>query len=265
MEQHGRLLPFDPSDVDRMVKLVASAGDPTADIPLPDRKRLLLEGVAELVGADVWIWSTAAVDLNVRGNIMTTCLIDGGWRNDQERAAFYEALTDPAVGNVMQRGMSDYAIKEQYITGPRSTYVSEADWEVVRSTWIGKTGFCHYLISLYPISREITSGIGLHRRAQKPPFTDRERGIVHAIFQQVDWLHRHGTNVPAGRKVLRLSPREKQVLIMLMGGDSRDTIASKLDLSPYTVGDYLKAIYKHFQVTTRAELLAFFLSGGVAK
>jgi DNA-binding CsgD family transcriptional regulator len=38
-------------------------------------------------------------------------------------------------------------------------------------------------------------------------------------------------------------------------------VAHKLGLSEHTVGDHVKQIYKHFSVSSRAELLAHFISG----
>jgi DNA-binding CsgD family transcriptional regulator len=108
----------------------------------------------------------------------------------------------------------------------------------------------------------MTSTIGLHRRLGKPAFTDRDRAIVHVVFSQIDWLHRHGSDVPAKDHVLDLSPRERQVMIFLLGGDSQKEVARRLQLSEHTVGDYVKHIYSKFSVSSRSELLAHFLAGG---
>jgi DNA-binding NarL/FixJ family response regulator len=67
-------------------------------------------------------------------------------------------------------------------------------------------------------------------------------------------------NVPAKDKVLNLSPRQRQVLSFLLAGHSLKEVAQKLELSEHTVGDYVKRIYKHFSVSSRAELSALFIS-----
>ena len=48
----------------------------------------------------------------------------------------------------------------------------------------------------------------------------------------------------------------------LLTGDTLKEVAQKLGLSEHTVGDYVKQIYKHFSVSSRAELLAHFISNG---
>lgn len=54
----------------------------------------------------------------------------------------------------------------------------------------------------------------------------------------------------------RLSPRMEQTLRSLLSGDSEKQVAMKLGLSPHTVHVYVKALYKHFNVSSRGELLA---------
>ncbi len=53
-----------------------------------------------------------------------------------------------------------------------------------------------------------------------------------------------------------LSPRLEQTLRHLLSGASEKEVAKKLNLSRHTVHVYVKALYRHYRVTTRAELLA---------
>jgi DNA-binding CsgD family transcriptional regulator len=53
-----------------------------------------------------------------------------------------------------------------------------------------------------------------------------------------------------------LSPRQKQTLQHLLAGDSEKQVARKLGLSQHTVHGYVKALYRRYGVSTRAELLA---------
>jgi hypothetical protein len=51
-------VPLEPADVESLVRLVDQALDPNEDRSIPDRRRLLMKGLCEIVGADVWMWST---------------------------------------------------------------------------------------------------------------------------------------------------------------------------------------------------------------
>jgi FixJ family two-component response regulator len=90
----------------------------------------------------------------------------------------------------------------------------------------------------------------------------RNRAWTHVMSSQIDEPYLHGTNVPAKEKISKLTPRQRDVISLLLAGDSLKEIAQKLGLSKHTVGDYVKEIYKHFSVSSRAELLAQFIPGG---
>jgi DNA-binding CsgD family transcriptional regulator len=248
------------ADVEQIVRLLAEAGDPTVEISVPDRKRLLLEGVAQLVQADIWTWLAVTNNPAVRGEGMGTSYIDGGWKSDQERAKFYGLLSEP-ISYPLQAPAADACLNEKHTTYLAKEAVSDEIWQQLGDLW-HSTGLDHGLISAYPLNNRVLSAVSLFRRLGAPAFTARDRAIVHVIVQQVDWLHRFGTDVPASSKVPQLSPREKQVLIFLLSGKSRKEIAHALSLSEHTVGDYMKQLHKHFAVNSRAELLSYFISGG---
>jgi DNA-binding CsgD family transcriptional regulator len=77
-------------------------------------------------------------------------------------------------------------------------------------------------------------------------------GLFHA---ESAWLYRLDLPLvsPAG---LALTPRQRQTLQLLLAGQSEKQIAARLSLSPNTVHHYIKAIHRHFRVSSRSELLA---------
>ena len=91
---------------------------------------------------------------------------------------------------------------------------------------------------------------------------NRDRALVHIVSSHADWLQHYGTHVPAKEQLSKLSPRQREVMSFLLTGDTLKEVAQKLGLSEHTVGDYVKQIYKHFSVSSRAELLAHFISNG---
>ena len=252
------------SDVETIVGLLATAGDPTVERALADRKRILLQGVADLIQADVWLWSTVARHEKVEGDVAAINLIDGGWRDDAERAAFIRYATDPATAIPGHEPVTALARRGLHFTVRRQELYEPEVWERIEPHFQA-TGLSDFISSVYPINDDYFSGIGFYRRRPNPPFGDRERTIVHVVFQQVDWLHRDGSETSAGSSVLRLTGRERQVLLYLLGGHKRKQIAEKLKLSEHTVGDYMKSIYRQLQVTSRGELLARFISGGLPR
>ena len=52
-----------------------------------------------------------------------------------------------------------------------------------------------------------------------------------------------------------LSPREQEVLMHLVAGDRVPAIASQLYISPHTVRNHLKSMYRKLSVSTQSELI----------
>jgi DNA-binding CsgD family transcriptional regulator len=64
---------------------------------------------------------------------------------------------------------------------------------------------------------------------------------------------------PAARRAL-LAPRLRPVLDGLLAGRSEKEVAAACELSPHTVHEYVKAIYRRMGVNSRAELLALWVA-----
>jgi DNA-binding CsgD family transcriptional regulator len=82
----------------------------------------------------------------------------------------------------------------------------------------------------------------------QPDFTARDRATMKLISPML-----------TSEEPRSLSPRLQQVLDDLLRGLSEKECARHLNLSCHTVHDYVKAIYKHFKVGSRGQLLATFL------
>lgn len=83
----------------------------------------------------------------------------------------------------------------------------------------------------------------------------RKRKLVaqfcHLVGQQV------GATAPAPGD--GLPPRVRETLGRLLAGDSEKQIARRMGLSPHTVHVYVKSVYRHYDVSSRGELLARFV------
>lgn len=82
-------------------------------------------------------------------------------------------------------------------------------------------------------------------------FAERERLLVQLVQEELS------RDFQASFEPLRrLSPRQRQVLDLLRRGLAEKQVAAELGVSPHTVHDYVKALYRSHGVTSRAELLA---------
>ena len=64
------------------------------------------------------------------------------------------------------------------------------------------------------------------------------------------------------KSAVGLPPRVRESLVHLLSGKTKRATAEAMEISPHTVSDYHKQIFKHFGVKGRNELFAMMLSGG---
>ena len=86
-------------------------------------------------------------------------------------------------------------------------------------------------------------------------FTARERTLLHIAHSEQSWIYESDLLL-ATRGGMAVSPRQRQVLDYLLAGHSEKQIAEKLRLSRNTVHHHVKALHRHFGVSSRSELLA---------
>jgi DNA-binding CsgD family transcriptional regulator len=90
-------------------------------------------------------------------------------------------------------------------------------------------------------------------------FTLRDEAVVRILstelFPEPASPARHSAAAD-GDALVELPRRQREVLSALLVGSSVKEIASDLGISPYTVNDYIKALYRRYQVSSRGELLA---------
>jgi DNA-binding CsgD family transcriptional regulator len=251
------------ADAEAMIGLLATVGNPTVEVPLDQRKRELLEGLARMIDADVWLWIVARINPQMPGDAMALALIDGGWQCEAQRADAFRYMSDPNLSREITRHLHTSAMQERSSTITRQDVLSNEEWQssAFGCKWRA-IGLDPMIISTYPIGRGLLSNLGFHRRLGQLPFTDRDRTVVHVMIQQIDWLHRAGSSVPASDNVLELSPRERQVTMLLLGGLSHNQVAARLRVSRHTITDYVKGIYGKLDVHSQAELLAKFIPVG---
>jgi DNA-binding CsgD family transcriptional regulator len=101
--------------------------------------------------------------------------------------------------------------------------------------------------------------IDLHRSLGERAFSPRERRLLHLYHEELGRLIGTALARPDAQRQAGLSPRLRQTLDRLLQGDSEKQVAACLGLSRPTVHQYVTALYRHFGVNSRAELLAHLL------
>ena len=188
-------------------------------------------------------------------------ITDGGWPSEASRVRFRAWLKDPAAV-ARQPGLPAFmATPGAIVARTRQELVADDEWD--RSEFVNDElrarGFDEGMIARCPTATGPTYLVTVMRSVGERPFDSRVGRVVGRLLTELAphlgralWL----TTQP---HVGELTPRRRQVLDGLLDGDSEKQVARRLGLHAATVHDHVKAIYTHFGVTTRAELLALFL------
>lgn len=97
--------------------------------------------------------------------------------------------------------------------------------------------------------------------SDRPPLSPLIANRILEHFHQVDEIE----NTPAEEEGYHLTGREREVLTLVAKGLTRKEVADLLNISAYTVADYIKNIYRKLKVSSRAEATLEALRMGLIK
>jgi DNA-binding CsgD family transcriptional regulator len=249
------------------VRAVVRLGNELHELPPgpTGRKRHLLAGLCRLVDAPVGVGLLLRVQES-DSQLIPISSVQWGWESARQRAAVARFLrsgqpADPAAGALLallRQGAGSVTRTRQQLV-PRHVWQScQHVQEFKRSLGVDE---CIY--SLLPLHEsQLVAAITLHRPwGQNHRFTERDRVLVDLVHTEHAWIYKPDLPL-SSPEAIRLSFRLRQTLQYLLSGDSEKQIAARTRLSRNTVHHYVKALYRHFQVSSRSELLARWVTPG---
>jgi DNA-binding CsgD family transcriptional regulator len=221
----------------------------------------MLRGLCKLVDAQVGIGGDVGLpgDGKPREALPP---VEVGWPTASERARWAQFCHDLAVRPT--------PICRRWWAPPRGRLVTRTREQVVeKQAWHRSLDFNGYhkpcgldesLISLHLLPQAgAVSGFSLHRELRRQPLGARQQQLVQIFHAELGPLVGRSLAAAGQPSFVDLSPRERQTLACLLEGDSEKQVAARLVLSRATVHEYVTSLYRHFGVSSRAELLARFL------
>ena len=188
--------------------------------------------------------------------------IDVGWPSESARRSWVQWQQDSA--------MPDNPVIVPFLAQPgtRVTLVNLdvitlGEWRMAPFTneFLRPNGLEHGMGSRRKPTNDDTHIINITREVGAMPFGTRERALVALLHDELE-PHLGKTLATAADPIGRLSPRLRQVLVALLEGDSEKQIARRLGIAASTLHDHVKALYRHFHLGSRPELMAYFLKRG---
>ncbi|HVK08702.1 MAG TPA: helix-turn-helix transcriptional regulator, partial [Gemmataceae bacterium] len=226
----------------------------------------LLAALGKLVGADIAMGGEMAGI--AAGRPVHLGAVEHGWENGFDKSYWEEGVREFAAGRVADPAFAHYL---RAVAGTRrgaslTRVLGERGWRAspTYQLMFDPVRLDANLYAFHPVpgAADECDGLILARAARRRPFSARETAFVN----EAQLLLSSSVGGPLARFAepcpTALSPRAREVLRCLLEGDSDKQVAARLRLSPATVNEYTKRIYRHFRVTSRAELLARWVRRG---
>lgn len=227
-----------------------------------------LRGLGRLAGAEFVVGGNVRLHSDGRVEALNTVVC--GWENGFDQRAFYRALAET------QGEVSESPLIAAYFRQPvesvgkgftRTDLLADRDWyhtpyyERIQAA----IGIDHSLVTFRPfVARggEWNSTCLARAEDVRAEFSLRDRVRVQEAQACITPLVGAALAGFAEPSPGVLTPRARAVLRCLLEGDSDKQVAARLKLSGYTVNQYVKVIFRHFRVSSRAELLARWVKRG---
>ena len=241
-------------DVRDASRLIGDCRDVGTDPALWHRR--LLEGLCTLIGGPS-ATGGEGVWLRPQHPVRVLSVHETGFdaRAREFYAAFHRELgpSREPIFRAMQR------IPGQLVTRSRRQLLSDADWygSYFFNEFQRPVNIEDRLTSVYQVSEAgAISVLVLHRALGERRFSPREVRLLNFVHEEVGRLIGHALVSVTEPSAEKLSPRLRQTLACLLEGNSEKQVAARLGLSAATTHEYVTALYRHFGVHSRAQLLA---------
>ena len=243
----------------RLLESVIAIGNLHAE--LADRRRVFLTVLLEEIGADTgfWTWGhgtptdrsvtpVAMIDLGCT-DAQRAVVMQWGFDKDSFRG-FYERIFQEMEGVTQSRSLlvTDFNDEERIGIPAMREHMARGGW----GSWLHNVRYC---------PQNTWSSLFVLRNTDREEFQPREAAVLEMAVTSVSWLHVIAEESLPPETLRGLTQRQRTVMLMLLDGMSRKSIAHHLGITEDTVGDHIKAIFRHFEVSSATALAALFLRG----
>jgi DNA-binding CsgD family transcriptional regulator len=241
----------------QLIAAMGAIGDSQPN--LSERRRAILHLLAELVQADsgFWSWGRGKPDATA---VAPLAIIDFGLTH-QQRAAVIEWGLDERTDTEFRQPIMQKLKTANSSTDTRGDLFSDDQWDQFphMRKQLALAGWGTWLHSVRYSAADTWSNLFLLRNVGRDEFGLTEAAVVDLALSGIPWLHSTADEYLPPEAFAGLTPRQRTVMLLLLDGLPRKTIAQQLGITEDTVGDHLKSIYSHFAVNSAGELAAKFL------
>jgi DNA-binding CsgD family transcriptional regulator len=216
-----------------------------------------VEGMCRLLRSQIGICHETLLAPN--GGMKPLNCADTGWATSADREFLFRFMRNQEQRNPLHYRMVAAHLEKDTLR--RQEVIPNAEWyrwslyqDYFRPTRLDS------LVSFGKLTPGDTFHFGCFQRALGDrPFGEREKAQLQLAHEELVPLIGTALASVSEPRLTDLTPRQRQVLSCLLEGDGEKQVAARLGIGIATVHTYVKALYSHYHVSGRAELLAWFL------
>jgi len=252
--------------------------DSIADLEV-DKVRCLFSTVAKVADARLDLSRCRTEILTWLLEMVESTGIVWSWGVSNESVTAVAPIATIAVGftveertTVIKTG-SDFTMHEEFripilkqrqgrsqITTLRTDLYDDRQWKATQMHANLIAGGCdEWVHSVRHSGSETWSSLWLMRRTGSPRYQPADQQLIDLAMGSIPWLGATLDNSLPAESCVALTARQRVVLMMQLDGLSRKEIANRLQITLDTVGDHIKRIFEHFDISSTGELAALFL------
>ena len=189
-------------------------------------------------------------------------IASAGWPDEASYLAYKRIGEDnpPMIGIDHALGIM---MTEGQVTIARHHHVPDSVWErcVFFQEYMRPADSDHFIVSMRPglDGPNSVDCYGVGRQLNDPRYSDRDVAIVRILRDAITPLIGTRLATEEHRSMNGLPRRCRPTMELLLKGESEKEIALQLHRSINTIHQHVRMIYRHFDVSSRAELLAYFI------
>jgi DNA-binding CsgD family transcriptional regulator len=209
------------------------------------------DGMLRLVGAKVGAMMLPLSERVAPGTNLNPFVLAGEWPDGvrSELQSFYQVeggtALDPAAAAILSTLEPGVSVRTRRQLVDDHVWYASSYVKEYRRRW--GLDDCIYGSVVLPDGR--IGGLGYLRTWGDEPYSEEDRALVQLFTE-------HTVHFLYLRSDATCSPRESQVLCLLLGGGAAKEIAAHLGISVNTVNQYIQSVYRAEGVSSRAELIA---------
>ncbi len=252
-----------PRDIRAAYRIVGECRDLGAD--LIAWQESLLTGLCDVLGAQVGISG------NMRhfgsGNEHSLGTVRIGWPSAEAEQLWLEYALNVPIEHTPEYPAL-IGKDERFVTRTRDQLWGRKAW--YRSKTYNqrhkRVGIDDYIISIQRLPfGDLWHTLWIHRAEGEPGFGRREWWIVRVVHEEIGGMIGNALASASEPLLSDLTPRRRVVLEGLLEGLNEQDVADRLGLGRATVHEHVLAVYRHYAVSSRGELMALFVGRELPK